>query len=234
VTGVDVAWGPAGAEWLAGRSDVVVVCDILSFSTTVSVAVDRGVIVYPHPAPHSAEGDGGAGRRARDLGAVLAGPRGSDVSLSPLSMLGLTAGTSVVLSSPNGAMCCLTAARGGATVVAGCLRNAPAVAEWVDRHGGRVGVLAAGERWGDGSLRPAYEDWVGAGAIIAALPATWSLSPEAEAASGAAQRRRPLQEVMSGVELIERGFADDVVLAEAYGVDDVVPVFRDGAFSAAR
>jgi 2-phosphosulfolactate phosphatase len=59
-------------------------------------------------------------------------------------------------------------------------------------------------------------------------------SPEAEAASGAAQRRRPLQEVMSGVELIERGFADDVVLAEAYGVDDVVPVFRDGAFSAAR
>jgi 2-phosphosulfolactate phosphatase len=165
VTGVDVAWGPAGAEWLAGRSDVVVVCDILSFSTTVSVAVDRGVIVYPHPAPHSAEGDGGAGRRARDLGAVLAGPRGSDVSLSPLSMLGLTAGTSVVLSSPNGAMCCLTAARGGATVVAGCLRNAPAVAEWVDRHGGRVGVLAAGERWGDGSLRPAYEDWVGAGAI---------------------------------------------------------------------
>ena len=229
MTTVEVEWGVTGAEQLATRCDVVVVCDVLSFSSAVSLAVSRGVIVYPH-----AWRDGNAAERAAALGAVLAGPRGAGISLSPPSLAALTAGTRLVLPSPNGATCCLAAARGGAAVVAGCLRNAPAVAGWLEDNGDRVGVVAAGEHWHHQGLRPAYEDWVGAGAVVAELPDGWSMSPEAEAAALAADSRRPLREVMSGLELIEQGFPDDVATAEEYGVDTAVPLLRGGAFNAAQ
>ncbi len=226
---VEVEWGVPGAEHLAARCDVVVVCDVLSFSTSVSLAVSRGVVVYPH-----AWRDDSAAERAVSLDAVLAGPRGSGVSLSPPSLLPLASGTRLVLPSPNGAMCSLAAARAGATVVVGSLRNAPAVAAWLDRFAERVGVVAAGEHWPQQGLRPAYEDWVGAGAIVAELPEGWSASPEAEAAALAARSRRALREVRSGLELIEQGFPDDVVTAEEYGDDLAVPLLHDGAFSAAQ
>ncbi|MCU1650541.1 MAG: 2-phosphosulfolactate phosphatase, partial [Pseudonocardia sp.] len=70
------------------------------------------------------------------------------------------------------------------------LRNRLAAADWLSRRGfgessPRLAVIAAGERWPDGSLRPAVEDQWGAGALIEALRARgWSgLSPEAETAA---------------------------------------------------
>jgi len=46
VTGsVDLAWGPTGARDLVSHSDVLVVVDVLSFSTSLSVAVTRGARV---------------------------------------------------------------------------------------------------------------------------------------------------------------------------------------------
>jgi 2-phosphosulfolactate phosphatase len=118
-------------------------------------------------------------------------------------------------------------------VVAGSLRNAPAVARWVKRRqSGDVGLVAAGEQWADGALRPAYEDWVGAGAIADLLHPWAALSPEAAAAALAAQARRPLRDVASGVELVQRGYVSDIDLAEHYGADDVVPVLESGRFIA--
>jgi 2-phosphosulfolactate phosphatase len=224
---VQVEWGVAGASLLAAQCPVVVVCDVLSFSTAVSVAAAAGARVQPHPWR-----DDSAAAVARQIGAVLAGPRGSDVSLSPVSMRGLAAGTVVLLPSPNGAMCSLAAADQGATVVAGCLRNAASVARWCAARGQDVGLVAAGEHWPDSTLRPAYEDWVGAGLIAAGLANGADLSPESEAAVLAAQQRRPLANVASGVELIDAGFGADVDLAEEVGADDVVPMLVDGQFVA--
>jgi len=48
-----------------------------------------------------------------------------------------------------------------------------------------VAVIASGERWPDGSLRPALEDLLGAGAVLAALRKQHAgpLSPEAAEAA---------------------------------------------------
>jgi 2-phosphosulfolactate phosphatase len=226
---VHIEWGATGAAALAPQCPVVVVCDVLSFSTTVSVAVAGGACIRPHPWK-----DASAAALAEQVGGLLAGARGSDVSLSPVSMRKVAAGTVVVLPSPNGAMCSLAAAGHGATVVAGCLRNAGAVARWCAARGVDVGLVAAGEQWPDGTLRPAYEDWIGAGLIAADLADIAQLSPEAEAAALASQRRRPLAEVASGVELVDAGFGEDVDAAEEIDADDVVPVLVDGQFGAAE
>ena len=64
----------------------------------------------------------------------------------------------IVLPSPNGSSICFALADSGLTVVGACLRNRAAVARWLAPQlaaGATVAVVAAGERWPDGSLRPA-------------------------------------------------------------------------------
>jgi 2-phosphosulfolactate phosphatase len=146
-------------------------------------------------------------------------------------MLQVEPGLRLVLPSPNGSTLSLAAAP--APVLAGCLRNARAVAEVARRFGSRIAVIPAGERWrADGSLRPSYEDWLGAGAIINYLPGTQS--PEAHSALAAfsleGEIGKSLAECASGKELIERGFAEDVRLAAQLNVSEGVPVLVDAAF----
>jgi 2-phosphosulfolactate phosphatase len=136
----------------------------------------------------------------------------------------------LVLPSPNGATLSLEAP---GPVLAGCLRNAAAVARAAQAAGKRVLVLPAGERWPDGSLRPCLEDWLGAGAILDAL--SGPCSPEAEAARAAfrslrADLPRILHDCTSGQELVDGGYAEDVDLAAALNVSDTVPVLREGAY----
>ena len=217
-------WGTAGAEALAGDADVAVVVDVLSFTTTVTVALEAGATVLPYPWR-----DDSAAAFADRQGAVLAVGRsqaGSGrVSLSPASMRAhAPARGAVVLPSPNGSTIAHRLASGTTTCVAACLRNAGAVVEWLDRrfpHPARVAVVAAGERWPDGSLRPAVEDLWGAGAVLAALTARGrpGFSPEAHACSAA-----------GGQELDAIGFGADVDVAAEVGASPVVPVLRDGAF----
>ena len=129
-------------------------------------------------------------------------------------------------------------------VVGACLRNAPAVGTWLAARldaGATVAVVAAGERWPDGSLRPAVEDLWGAGAVLAGLAKEASdsqYSPEARSAvasylevAGGGLRER-LRVCASGAELEARGFGDDVDLASEAGATDVVPVLRGQSFSA--
>ena len=77
------------------------------------------------------------------------------------------------------------------------------------KYGRYITVVPAGEKWSDGSLRPSFEDFIGAGAIINYLEG--NLSPEAQAASLAYRGVKPnlgclLKQCGSGRELIELGF----------------------------
>jgi 2-phosphosulfolactate phosphatase len=228
---VALEWGPIGAKVLAERSDVIVVVDVLSFSTSVTVAVERGAKVWPHT------GGENALELAREIGAVLAGNRSlhDGPTLSPASLCELEPDARLILPSPNGSSIAHAAVSGGRPVVAACLRNAAAVARFI-RGFERVGLVPAGECWGDGSLRPAYEDWVGAGAVIDRLlrqDPSMSLSPEAEAAAAAFRTLRPLEDCSSGQELVKKGFADDIRIAAEVDAADVVPVLVEGRFVAA-
>ncbi len=192
---------------------MLVVVDVLSFSTAVDVAVARGAVVYP----------------ARWADEHASTSRERPYSLSPASLTSIPPGTRLVLASPNGATICADAEELGAVVIAGCLRNASAVAAAAARAGD-VGVVAAGERWPDGGLRPAIEDLFGAGLILAALAGEPSGEARAAIAAAEAVTLDDLQSCASARELIERGFAEDVELALERDVSTAVPLLRDGGF----
>lgn len=229
---VRLEWGLEGVELLAAECAVVVVIDVLSFCTSVDIAVGRGAVVLPQRYDDPAA----AAREAAARGAVSAGDRaGTGPSLRPSSLVGLPAGTRLALPSPNGATLCTAAGRTGTTLFAGCLRNASAVAAAAlqEAGGGPIGLVPAGERWPGGTLRVAAEDALGAGAIAAAMPAG-DRSPEAELAvvQFAAARDRGLSGVLatvsSGEELIADGFGADVELAAALDTSVAAPWLHYG------
>jgi len=77
-------------------------------------------------------------------------------------------GTRIVIPSLNGSRLMALADRLGVDAVTGCLRDRTAAAEGL-RAARCVGLVAAGERWEDDSVRFALEDWLGVGAIAACL-----------------------------------------------------------------
>jgi 2-phosphosulfolactate phosphatase len=224
---VHCEWGPAGVAALAGCRTFIVV-DVLSFSTCVSVAADRGALVLPCRTRDEAPA------LAAQQGAVAAGQRGDRYSLSPASLLAVAAGFRLVLPSPNGATVSLAAARLGQHVLVGSLRNRAAVCARAALLGGPFAVIPAGERWPDGSLRVALEDLAGAGAVVAMLPGR--RSPEAAAAEllfgGLAPRlHETIAASVSGRELIDSGFSQDVALATALDAGQSAPQLIRGLFT---
>ncbi|MBN67928.1 MAG: hypothetical protein CME32_01430 [Gimesia sp.] len=225
-------WGLHGVEVLAPICDAIVIIDVLSFSTAVSVAVNRGGIVFPYLWK-----DDSRLAFAERMGAIVAGPReAGSYSLSPLSLSSLKSGQRIVLPSPNGST--ISLATGDTPTYAGCLRNARIVAQAAMSHGARIGVVPCGERWkADEALRPALEDLIGAGAIVAEL--LGSKSPEAcdalwafEGAAGSLQKT--IETCSSGKELIKRGDSEDVAIACELGADRLVPRCMNGSYTAAH
>jgi 2-phosphosulfolactate phosphatase len=234
---VRLEWGPVGADALA-PVDVAVVIDVLSFTTTLTVAVELGIEVFPFRWR-----DDRAAAYAREHDAVLAVQRQDAApgqpSLSPASLRHAEDVRRLVLPSPNGSTISTLLAESGATVVGASLRNRTAVAEWLAPRcadGASVAFVASGERWPDGTLRPAVEDLWGAGAVLDALDPD-GLSPEAEMARDAfraADLPEALQACASGRELIAKGYADDVVVAAQIDTASVVPVLGGGSFKTSR
>lgn len=211
---VRLEWGLPAVEHLAGEVDCVVIVDVMSFSTCVSMAVNNGACVYPYPWK-----DASAIEYGLKMGASTASPNrrfsGEGYSLSPASLRNISAGEKLVLPSPNGSAVSFKARDAGVAVLSGCFRNISATAN-ACRSFGRVLVTPCGERWPDGSLRPSIEDYVAAGGIIAAM-GRQNCSPEAEAAVAVWQHYQKqnlvlLRECSSAIELMQRGFAADVDL----------------------
>ncbi|MFF2774504.1 2-phosphosulfolactate phosphatase [Streptomyces sp. NPDC058052] len=241
--GVAFGWGPVEARALAPAAACLVVVDALSFTTAVGVAVERGTAVLPYRWR-----DATAAPYARERDATLAVGRREATpdhpwSLSPAALRTAPAPARLVLPSPNGST--IAAGAGGATVVAASLRNRTAVAHWLARHGYGSGerplaVIASGERWPDGSLRPALEDHLGAGAVLDALRALapgLHLTPEATAAAtlwaATDDPAAALHGCDSGRELYEYGYPEDVAVAAEIDGSTTVPVLVDGAFTEA-
>jgi 2-phosphosulfolactate phosphatase len=219
-------WGPAGLREVASRAEVVIIVDVMSFTTAVEVATARGAAVFPFPWMRPA-----AAYYAASIGAVAAARRGHGYSLSPPSLCEIPAGCKLVLPSPNGSALAFGVEHD--KVLAGCLRNASSVAAAAAKMGKTIAVIPAGELWADGGLRPCFEDWAGAGAIIANLAGR--KSPEARMAQAAfeaarAELPRLMRECGSGKEMIGRGYPDDVEMAAELDISVNVPWLVDGAF----
>jgi 2-phosphosulfolactate phosphatase len=190
-------WGIGGARAIADDVDVIVLVDVLGYSTEVDLAMRAGERV-----PLEA---------ATGTGAELARQ---------------------LVDHP-------------ATVVAGGLRNAGAIARWtLAQQGGKgdrfgVAVIAAGERRDDSSMRFALEDLLGAGAIIEALAEVGIdyYSPEAAAAAAAFTGLRNATSHLigaseSGRELAARVGRSGLDAALEQGSSSTVPILREFGFGA--
>jgi 2-phosphosulfolactate phosphatase len=234
-------WGLEGARTIAGDADVIVVIDVLSFTTSVDIAVGLGAEVVVSSVP-----DAPAAAARHD--ALLAGGRGAEgLTLSPASITPESIGARrrIVLPSPNGSA--LSAALVGhpAVVVAGSLRNRRAIAEWALAQQGdkgdrfTVAVIASGEARDDGTTRFAVEDLLGAGAVIDALADVGIdyCSPESAAAAAAFTGLRNatghlIGASASGRELAEGGFRRDIDIAIELDVSRAVPVLGEFSYRA--
>lgn len=240
-SGVRFDWGLAGAAELSRVCSVLVVVDVLSFTTAVTVAVERGMRVHPFPWHDQAD------EYAERIGAAVAVGRSQTTadrpwSLSPAALRHARAVRDLVLPSPNGATICAAADAVGVRVVAGCLRNATAVATQLRADGygtadAPIGVVAAGERWPDGTLRPGVEDLLGAAAILDGL-AGRTFSPEAATAvatlAGVPDIAAAVRSSVSGRELVDYGFAADVDIATELDASAEVPILSNSAFVTSR
>ncbi len=213
-------WGEKGTIEASNRGDIIVIVDVLSFSTTITGAVHHGAIVYPFPKVGDIEEFGKLVDAEVCLGRVESQTAGLP-SLSATSFNESHKDKRYVLSSRNGATCA-KASKQDAYILIGSLLNISSIANIVNKiqkeTNINITVIACGERWrstNDESreLRPSIEDYLGAGAILEKLEGT--KSPEAKVCIGAFQNAKPnlselINDSSSGRELINMGYPEDV------------------------
>lgn len=235
-----VEWGRRGAREAADRGDIIIIVDVLSFSSTVVAALSSGATIFPYPP------DLDGMEYAKSIGAeyILGraeAARAGRPTLSPVSFNEEHRNKRYVLSSLNGAYCSWIASKVPALLI-GSLRNASAVAASANRiqqeTGSGITVVPSGEMWNDArenedKLRPSIEDYLGAGAILAKL--NGEKSPEAEVCAGAfnsaeVRLKDLIWDCGSGRELRERGYEQDVQYCSQLNVTDVVPIMKEGRF----
>jgi len=245
---VHVEWGVSALEQAVARGDGIVIVDVMSFSTLVALVTERGARLRGL-GPADIDRLGGRDAVAKELDAHVAGEtrgdRSARVTLSPASATRVKVGDRLVVPSLNGGRL-TTGADPAPFAIVACLRNCVAVGAFVAAARRlalveRVTIVAGAEQWkadwtGDDRSRFAIEDWLGAGAIALESNARGvGLSAEAGLAARAFAAVRDdldsvLAESVSGRELRDAGFASDVALASAAGVDVGVPLLDADGF----
>jgi len=228
-------WGIRGVKEASLRGDIIVIVDVLSFSSAITNAVHQRAIIYPFPRT----GDiNEFGKSVNAEVCILERSRARELGLPSLSATSFNEshkGKKYVISSINGATC-VKEASGNNYIFIGCLLNASAVAIVVNQiqqdKNLNITVIASGERWSGNKdeprdLRPSIEDYLGAGAILELLNGT--KSPEAKVCIGAYQNSKSeLDELIldssSGRELLNMGFSDDVKFCSQVDVFKEVPI----------
>lgn len=223
-------WGTAQAQ---ARKDIIVIVDTLSFSTAVTTAVAHGGLIYPCSIAEDSV------ILAQRLGAEVAVrrnevPQKGRFSLSPLTYVGMTAGTRIVIPSPNGGTCSGFAHTAPCLLI-GSLVNAKAIASAISQMLKTtnlcVTIVCCGERELTlskyGETRMAIEDYLGAGAILSYLE--YEKSPEACVCEGAflhthKQLEATLLDCGTGRKLRELGFVTDVQHASQLNLYSSVPI----------
>lgn len=233
-------WGVKGVEEASNREDIIIIIDVLSFSSAVTNALHNGVIIYPFPRTGDINEFGklvGAEvcimerARARELGLP---------SLSTTSFNEKHRGEKYVLSSINGATC-VKAASNSSTILIGSLLNVSAVSEIANKlqkeKNKNITVIACGERWKNKDkeeepreLRPCIEDYLAAGAILEKLDGT--KSPEARVCISAFENSKTelgelITDSSSGRELIKIEFIEDVEFACQFDIFTEVPFLTE-------
>lgn len=235
-----IEWGKRGAREAAERGDITIIVDVLSFSSTVVSAVNKGAIIYPYP-PNL---DGKL--YAKKLGAeYILGRKEAAIigrpTLSPVSFNEQHINQKYVLSSLNGAFCSWIATKVPALLI-GSLLNFSAVANVAnqlrEQTNANITVIPCGELWNEmreneDGLRPSIEDYLGAGAVLSVLNGT--KSPEAEVCIGAFLHSKDrikelLWECGSGRELRQKGFEEDVLHCSQMNFYNTVPVLLEECF----
>ncbi len=235
-----VEWGKRGAREAAERGDIIIIVDVLSFSTTVISALNNGAIIYPYPP--NLDGKEYADKLGAEyiLGRAEAAKIGKP-TLSPVSFNKEHTKRKYVLSSLNGAFCTWVASKVPALLI-GSLLNASSVALVANQlrlqTQANITVVPCGEQWSnvrefEDTLRPSIEDYLGAGAILSYLEG--EKSPEAEVCIGAFHNTKQKIDALiweggSGRELRERGFEADVKHSSQLNVYQTVPILHKDHF----
>jgi 2-phosphosulfolactate phosphatase len=232
-------WGVPGVRRAVARNDIIVIVDVLSFSSSVITALHYECRIFPFPESKDSE------KYASELNAeATVGrrdvPRKGRFSLSPLTYLNAKPDTRIVLTSLNGGTCC-EIAQDAPYLFVGALLNASAVAasisKIVEKSNMGIAIIACGEKDPDGhtggELRTAVEDYLGAGAILSYLDLNKSV--EARVCEGAfLQSQDKIDQILwdctSGKELREIGFGEDVRYCFQLDLYECVPMFKNGYF----
>nr|MBA4405257.1 2-phosphosulfolactate phosphatase [Nanoarchaeum sp.] len=240
---VKLDWGTEGLNFAVKNNNIVVVVDVLRFSSAVVTAIANGFVIYPISNFEKGK------IFADSIGAEISGETGkSKFSLSPLSFLKNrdNKNKKVVLYSPNGAACC-ELVKNGCIAYIGSLLNAKVVGKQAFKIAKNknlnVTIVAAGEKRAtisgekvlytkENSRRVfAVEDYLGCGAIISYI--NLPKSPEAEICESAfVGLKDKLKELLfnsfSGRYLMQNNKSKDVDFVSQLNYYNVIPVISKG------
>jgi 2-phosphosulfolactate phosphatase len=238
---IDVAVAPAMIA-TAPRAEVAIAIDVLRATSTIATALANGAgAVVPVREPDEAIA---VMRRIGRERVLLCGERrsrlidGFDLDNSPASYgRDVVAGKTLAFTTTNGTRALIDAARESAAVFCGALVNRAAVARAAHERGAATTLLVCAGNHGTLS----FDDLIGAGAIVARLReldpalACSDAARAAETAFAANERTltRALATTTHGAHLRDEGFAEDIARCAQLDVIDVVPVYREGAITAA-